>query len=259
MAKIGLRYPVYKTATAEGVIGKAIQADINITVNDVKLYADDAIAETDKSFQGGTITLGIDDLSDTIQANLLGHTVSDGEITAAENDVAPYASIGFYAVKRVNNVDKYRAIWLRKVQFAEPSDTNATKGETVTFATPTIEGTIMLDDSRPVRQWKDEKTFASEAEAIAYLQAKSGVKAQCTKPVADLPSGTYSGTQSVELVAGSGETIYYTRNGTTPSATNGTKYTTAISITASCALRAISTKNLMNDSEIANYEYIISA
>ena len=45
MAKIGLRYPVYKGATTQGVIAKAIQADIAITVNNVKLYADDAIAE----------------------------------------------------------------------------------------------------------------------------------------------------------------------------------------------------------------------
>lgn len=256
MAKIGLRYLVYKTALTQGIIGKAIQADIAIATNDVKLYADDAIAETDKSFQSGTITLGVDDLSDIMQADLLGHSVSDGEITAAGGDVAPYASIGFYAVKRVNKVDKYRAIWLKKVQFTEPSDANATKGETITFATPTLEGTIMLDDSR---QWKDEKTFATESEAIAYLQAKSGIKAQCTKPVADLASGTYSGTQSVELTAGADETIYYTTNGTTPSATNGTEYTTAISITDSCALRAIAIKSLMNNSEIANYEYIITA
>jgi len=256
MAKIGLRYPVYKSATTEGVIAKAIQADIAITSNDVKLYADDAVAETDKSFQSGTITLGIDDLSDTIQADLLGHSVSSGEITAGRNDVAPYVGVGFYGVKRVSGADKFRAVWLRKVQFAEPADANETRGETTVFSTPVLEGTIMLDDTG---NWKDEKTFDTAAEAIVYLQAKSGVKAQCTKPVADLASGTYSGTQSVELTAGAGETIYYTTNGTTPSATNGTEYTTAISITDTCALRAIAIKALMNNSEIANYEYIITA
>ena len=65
MAKIGLRYPVYKTTSTSGVIGKAIQADISITVNDVKLYADDVVSESDKSFQSGTILLEFDDLSDT--------------------------------------------------------------------------------------------------------------------------------------------------------------------------------------------------
>jgi phi13 family phage major tail protein len=255
MAKIGLKYPVYKTATSQGVIGKAIQADISISTNDVKLYADDGIAESDKSFQSGTITLGIDDLSDTIQAAFLGHTVSEGEITAAGTDDSPFVGIGFYGVKKVNGVRKYRAIWLPKVQFAEPSDTNATKGETLAFATPVLEGTIMLDDDGT---WKKEKTFDAESAAIAYLQAKSGVKAQCTKPIADLASGTYEGEQSVELTAGAGETIKYTTNGTTPSATNGDTYSTAIEITESCALKAIAIKAEMNDSEIATYEYFIT-
>ena len=256
MAKIGLKYPVYKGQTNQGVIAKALQADISISVNDVKLYADDTIAESDKSFQSGTITLGIDDLSDTIQTAFLGHAVSDGEITAKGTDDSPYVSVGFYCVKKVNGARKYRAIWLTKVQFAEPSDTNATKGETLAFATPVLEGTIMLDDNG---NWKNEKTFNTEAEAIAYLQAKSGVKAQCTKPIADLASGTYVGEQSVELTAGAGETIYYTTNGTTPSATNGTEYTVAITVSATCAVKAIAIKAEMNNSEIATYEYIITA
>lgn len=256
MAKIGLKYPVYKSATTEGVIAKAIQADIAITVNDVKLYANDGIAESDKSFQSGTITLGIDDLSDTIQTAFLGHAVNDGEITAKGTDENPYVGIGFYGTKVVGGVKKFRAIWLPKVQFAEPADTNATKGDTVVFNTPVLEGTIMLDDNG---DWKKEETFATEAEAIAYLQAKSGVKAQCTKPIADLASGTYAGEQSVELTAGAGETIYYTTNGTTPSTTNGDEYATAITVADSCALRAIAIKAEMNNSEIATYEYIITA
>lgn len=255
MAKIGLKYPVYKTDSAAGVIGKAIQADISITVNDVKLYADDAVAESDKSFQNGTITLGIDDLSDTVQTAFLGHAVSDGEITAKGTDNNPYVGIGFYGIKKVNNVNKFRAIWLPKVQFAEPNDSNSTKGENVVFNTPTLEGTIMLDDSG---NWKQEKTFDTEAAAVAYLQAKSGVKAQCTKPAASVAAGTYASTQSVTLTAGTEETIYYTTNGTTPSATNGTEYSSAISIAATCALRAIAIKAEMNDSEIATYEYIIT-
>lgn len=255
MAKIGLKYPVYKAGSTAGVIGKAIQADISITTNDVKLYADDSVAESDKSFQEGTITLGLDDLSDTVQTALLGHTVIDGEIVAKGSDSNPFVSIGFYGVKKVNNIKKYRAIWLPKVQFAEPSDTNATKGETLAFATPTIEGTIMLDD---IGAWKYEKTFDSEAEAIAYLQAKSGVKAQCTKPVASVASGTYATSKSVALTAGDGETIYYTLNGITPSAETGTEYETEIAIEESCALRAIAVKVGKNDSEIATYEYIIT-
>ncbi len=174
MAKIGLKYPVYKSKSNSGVIAKAIQADISITYSDVKLYADDVLAESDKSFQSGTITLGVDDLSDTIQTEFLGHEIDEttGELTANKDDESPIVGIGFYGVKIVNGVRKYRAIWLPAVQFAEPADTNSTKGETVTFNTPVLEGTIMVDENG---DWKKENTFDTEDEAKAYLNQKAGI------------------------------------------------------------------------------------
>lgn len=174
MAKIGVKYPVYKSANKSGVIGKAIQADISISTNEAKLYADDTVVESDRSFQSGTITFGIDDLSDEIQVEFLGHKKDEetGEITANGNDRNPYVGVGFYSVKKVNGVKKYRAVWLTRVQFAEPEDTNATKGENVEFSTPTLEGTIMLDDNG---DWKKENTFDTEAQAIAYLEEKAGI------------------------------------------------------------------------------------
>ena len=45
---------MYKTAAGVGgVIGKAIQGDVSIELNNVSLYADDALAEEDKSFKSG--------------------------------------------------------------------------------------------------------------------------------------------------------------------------------------------------------------
>ena len=171
MAKLGLQYPVYKSEKKSGVIAKAIQADISITVNNVPLYADDALAENDRSFQNGTLTLGIDDLKDEIQAEFLGHEIDEetGEITANKNDVSPYVGVGFFGTKKVNNIPKYRAVWLPKIQFGEPNDTNQTKGETVTWNTPVLEGAIMTDDAG---DWKKEQTFDTIAEAKAYLDGK---------------------------------------------------------------------------------------
>jgi phi13 family phage major tail protein len=259
MAKIGLKYPVYKGSVNKGVIGKAIQADIAITVNEVYLPADDAIAESDKSFQSGKITLGIDDLSDTVQVEFLGHTMNvSGEISAKGTDNNPYVGIGFYAIKKVNNVQKFRAVWFPKVQFAEPNDTNNTKGQNVAFATPTLEGTIMLDDNG---DWKKEQTFDTEAEARAYLQDKAGITDKCTTPASSLASGSYTAAQAqdIALTAGAGEAIYYTTNGTTPSAVNGTLYSTPIDVTASLAIKAVATKSGSSNSDIATYEYIITA
>ena len=176
MAKIGLRYPVYKSSTSQGVIAKAIQADITIETAGATLRADDIIAEAINSFQNGTITLGVDDLSDEVYSEFLGHAVDSetGEITANVDDISPFVGVGFYGVKIVNNVRKYRAIWLPKTQFAEPEDTNATKGETVEFNTPVLVGTIMANDDG---DWKHEQTFATEAEAKTYLEGKAGIGA----------------------------------------------------------------------------------
>ena len=177
MAKIGLQYLVYKGAgetPSSGVLAAAIQADVSITTNEVKLYANDSVVESDKSFREGAITLGVDDLNDTIQKELLGHTINEqtGEIVAGGTDNNPFVGIGFISINKKNNAQKFRAIWLPKVQFAEPNDTNQTKGENTAFSTPTMTGTIMLDDSG---NWKYENSFATLDEAKNYLNEKAGI------------------------------------------------------------------------------------
>ena len=88
MAKIGLnsfRYAVL-TEASDGTPSydgaktpaKAISCSVSITNNDVSLYADDAVAESDTSFQTGTVSIGIDDEDQTTMATLLGHTVESG-------------------------------------------------------------------------------------------------------------------------------------------------------------------------------------
>lgn len=183
MAQIGLKYVVtgkYKESAGKAtyasgvVIGKAIKADIKINCNDAKLYADDAVAESDRSFIDGTITLGVADLEAEKQAFLFGHEVDEetGEIVANTADVAANVGVGFYSAKKVNGVRKYRAIFFKNVLFTEPSETLQTKEGTVSFATPSLEGNIM-EDIEGI--WKEESTFDTEAEAKSYLDKKVGI------------------------------------------------------------------------------------
>lgn len=182
MAKIGLKYPVCAKLGSTGtysdgtVIAKAIKSDISIETNDVKLFADDEIAEFDTSFKQGKISLEVDDLSDTVYTMLLGHSKSTTteEITCSDIDDAPYVGVGFYGRKVKDGVSSYRAVWFPKVKFAEPSDSNSTKGETVAFSTQTIEGTIIATDGK----WKYEQTFVTEAEAKEYLEGKASITTQ---------------------------------------------------------------------------------
>lgn len=256
MAKIGLNYPVYKTATSAGVIGKAIQADVTIEMNDGKLYGDDSLAEVDRSFKTGTLTLGVTDLSDAVQSALLGHAIANDVMTAKGTDSPAYASVGFYGVKMVSNVKYYRAVWFPKVLFGEPADANATKGESIAFGTPTIVGAI-FDDA--TNGWKQEKTFATAALAQAWLDNLAGITAQVATPVPSVAAGTYSGTQTVALTCSTaGATIYYTTDGLTPTDADD-EYSAPLSIAASTMLKAIAVKTDLADSAVMEAEYIITA
>lgn len=190
MATIGLKYPVFAPLTETGsttsytdgvVLSKAISADISITVSDVKLFGDDDVAEEEKSFEGGTITETITHLSLENKALILGHELVDAGITenpdlkmlvSKGNDEGPYGGHGFYAPMKENGVRKYRAIWLTKVRFSEPDDNMETKGETVSFQTPTVVGEIYRDVTGT---WKKEVVTATEADAIAWLNGLANI------------------------------------------------------------------------------------
>lgn len=256
MSKIGLKYPVYKTSTSAGVIGKAIKADIKITLNNGKNHADDSLDDSDTSFKEGKITLGVNDISDVVQSVLLGHAIVGGEMTAMETDKAPFTGVGIYGPKLINHETKWRAIWFPKVKFTEPDDSNETKAESIKFGTPIIIGDIFPD---PILGWKKEQTFDTEALAIAYINAKAGITPQVATPTASIAAGTYAGTQSVALTCETADaTIYYTTNGLTPT-DEDTEYTTALSIAASTMLKAMAVKAAMADSAVMQAEYIISA
>jgi phi13 family phage major tail protein len=182
MAKVGLKYISYGLLQPDGtykdgkVMAKAIKATVTSESNDVKLYADDGVAESDKTFRGGKISINIDDLTNEIYAELLGHTFNDAEnsVLNNSNDIAPYIGIGFYGKVIRNNSPKYMAKFLFKMQFAEPTDENDTKGETVAFQTPTIEGDVFMMDNG---DWRDQIEVDTEAEAIAWIDQKLGIAA----------------------------------------------------------------------------------
>ena len=183
MAKIGLKNFYYAVATEDATTGaltygtatkpaKAISFSFEPQVSDAKLYADDAIAETDTAVSGGTCTMGLDRLDETTRSNLLGHTLAvSGEETSNTNDVAPAVGLGRVATLMQDGAIKYRAVFFPKVKFQEPSADNSTKGETTEFGTYEISGTVMPDASGNLRYMQ---SFETEAAAVAYLKGKMG-------------------------------------------------------------------------------------
>ncbi len=169
MATIGLDSLFYAKITEDAlgnetyatpqVLAKAINADLNVELAEAILYADDGQAEAVKLFKNGTLSLGVDDIGSAVASDLTGSRVDDnGVLVSSSDDVAPYVAVGFRALK---SNGKYRYFWLYRVKFAVPSTNLATKGDSITFSTPTIEGTVMrrnkLDGSGQ-HPWKTEVT-----------------------------------------------------------------------------------------------------
>jgi phi13 family phage major tail protein len=182
MAKVGLnnfRYGIL-TEAEDGTPSyngahkpaKAVSCNVSITNNSAKLFADDGLAESDTSFQSGTVTMGLDEDNDAVMADMLGHTISqDGEMVRNANDSAPYVGLGRILVKMVNGVYKFKVEFLYKVKFSEPSQENNTKGESLEFGTTTIEGLV---SQLANGDWSKTETFSTQAEALAYLESLLG-------------------------------------------------------------------------------------
>ena len=76
----------------------------------------------------------------TAAEDLTGAKLDDNHvvISGSEDGGAPVA-VGFRAKKANGN---YRYFWLYRVKFGIPATNLATKGDSITFSTPTIEGTV---------------------------------------------------------------------------------------------------------------------
>ena len=196
MATIGLSKPYFAVYSVAGstvsyangaVMGKATEANIEIdTTEDNNLYADNAIAETDRTFAGGTLTLSTDDLSQEVSKAILGlaeqaitgiEGVTDTsvkELLYDDQQQTPYLGVGFIIKKKVGGVYKWRGVILTTVMFSAPADAATTQGETIEWQTPELSATIMRDDSTN-HMWKREATFTTEVQAEAYIKDRLGI------------------------------------------------------------------------------------
>ena len=169
MATIGLDKLFYAKITEdnEGIesygtpsqLAKAMTADLSVELAEATLYADDGASEIVKEFKSGTLSLGVDDIGPTVASDLTGATIDkNGVVISAGEDGGEPVAIGFRA-KKSNG--KYKYFWLYKVKFGIPATALATKGDSITFNSPTIEGTILRRnkvDGNGKHPWKAEVT-----------------------------------------------------------------------------------------------------
>jgi phi13 family phage major tail protein len=181
MATIGLDRLYYAPITEAEITGdetygtpvmlaKAISAELSVELAEATLYADDGAAVIIKEFNNGTLSLGVDDIGRAAAEELTGATTDDnGVLVSASEDGGNPVAIGFRA-KKANG--KYRYFWLYKVKFGVPSTNLATKGDSITFSTPTIEGTVSRRnklDGNGNHPWKAEVNADDPGVAAATI------------------------------------------------------------------------------------------
>lgn len=187
MATIGLKKPYaakYKNTSGtvsyeDGtVIAKAVEFSAAITsAENNNLYADDGIAETDKSFAGGTITITTDDLSQEASKLILG--LKENEVTVGQSKVtelvfdddasAPDLGFGIIVPRRKSGVNSYRAIVFLRVKFSIPEESYKTRGENIEWQTPKLTATVMRSEASKA-PWKRQADCDDEETAEAYVK-----------------------------------------------------------------------------------------
>lgn len=169
MATIGLDRLFYAKITEDEngietygtpkILAKAMTAELSVELIEAILYADDGASEIVKEFNSGTLTLGIDDIGSIAAQDLTGSKIdSNNVVISRSEDGGNPVAVGFRA-KKANG--KYRYFWLYRVIFSIPTTNLTTKGESITFSSPTIEGTVFRRnklDTENKHPWKAEVT-----------------------------------------------------------------------------------------------------
>lgn len=152
-------------------LAKAMTADLSVELAEATLYADDGASEIVKEFKSGTLSLGVDDIGASTASDLTGATIdANGVVVSTSEDGGEPVAVGFRA-KKSNG--KYKYYWLYRVKFGIPATNLATKGDSITFSTPTIEGTILRRnkvDGKGKHPWKAEVTEGDSAVAADIIK-----------------------------------------------------------------------------------------
>lgn len=158
-------------------MGDAMSVELNLTAAEGRLYAESRLAEYKKLITGGTASVGVKYITDAAQKLLFGMSentrdvgtnTSQKSLKATAKDIAKYVGMGFYAPDAIDGTDKYTAVFVYKVLFGAPGYVYATKGDSITFQTPTTTGEFLADDSED-KNIMEIAILASESDAVAWI------------------------------------------------------------------------------------------
>ncbi len=145
-------------------LGEAITGTFTPNYAEASLYGDDHEVDNSKEMTNVTIALGVTKLPIAAHNTLYGSTVEGSKVSEKTTDIANDVGLGF--ISRQSN-GLYTAIVYLKAKFARGAETYNTKGQSVTYSTPTLNGTAVgSDKDKEVRSFEED---LSETQALAYV------------------------------------------------------------------------------------------
>lgn len=177
-------------ATAPVALSKPIESKFSPELAEAELYAGDELAEYAAEFAKGTLSIGIKDENEVALADILGqskHTVTIGSGENAKTStevISKGADLGdFHGFAQVlpiieNGVRKWKAEILLKVRFKPYSNERKTKGNSIEFGTPTLDGIAFLNAKD---EYKATATWETLEDAVAYVASRLPVAAPPTE------------------------------------------------------------------------------
>lgn len=146
------------TYTGKASIGDAMGVNIELRYAEGRLYAESVLAEYMKAVTGGTISIAVKYIPDSVQSMLFGSTAKSRSVgtettttisglQTKASDTPKAVGVAFYAPAMIDGVEKYTCVFISRALFGQPSKNFATKGDSITFQTPTTTGEFMADHS----------------------------------------------------------------------------------------------------------------
>jgi phi13 family phage major tail protein len=142
----------------------SISAKVNPNSSMETLFADNGAYDTATTTGQVSLEINIADLPLDTQAEIFGHTLTaEGIMIRKSSDVPPWLAVGFKSLK---SNGKYRYTWLAKGKFGLPEQSNETKGDSVSFQTPTVTGSFVK------RECDDEWERHIDEDTAGYTAAQ---------------------------------------------------------------------------------------
>ena len=169
------------------VLGRGITATFDLKFAEGRLYSSGALSRYKKKLTGGSISLNVEDLPQSIQKSIFAATEYSRNVGSAavksigynRNSGGRYVGIATYVPADEASGDGYIGVFVHKAMFGPPSMSYQTENDSIQWTTPTTTGEFVdpdgtQSDGSPWSQIEIAE-FATEASALEWCKACLGV------------------------------------------------------------------------------------